>query len=63
MVKLFFKLVNIVIFKSELEKYVDDWVVYLKFIVDFVKLGQGVWWKEMEDYIEFFDGLQVVCFR
>ena len=41
----------------------DDWAAHLKLIADFVKPGQGVWWKEMEDHIEFFDGPQAACFR
>lgn len=63
MVKFFFKLDNIMLLKFDFEKYVGVWIVYLKLIVDYFKLGEGVWWREIEDYIEFFDGLDEFSFR
>ena len=57
------KLENAVIFKSELEKYAGDWAAHLKLISDFIKPGEGLWWKEMDDHIEFFDGPDEACFR
>ena len=57
------KLSNTIILKSELELYADDWVAHLKLIADFLKPGGGVWWKEMEDHIEFLDGPEETCFR
>ena len=50
------KLDNTVILKTGLEKYADDWAAHLKLIADFLKPGEGVWWKEMEDHIEYLDG-------
>ena len=57
------KLGNTVILKSELEKHADDWAAHLKLIPDFLKPGEGVWWKEMEDHVEFFDGPEEANFR
>ena len=57
------KLGNTIILKSELELYADDWAAHLKLIADFLKPGEGVWWKEMEDHIEFLDGPDETCFR
>ena len=57
------KLDNTVILKTDLEKYADDWAAHLKLIADFLEPGEGVWWKEMEDHIEFLDGLEEACFR
>ena len=57
------KLDNTVLLKSELEKYAGDWVAHLQLISDFLKPGEGVWWKEVNDSIEFFDGPDEPSFR
>ena len=49
------KVENTILLKCDLEKYAGDWGPHLKVIVDFLRPG-GVWWKETEDCIEFFDG-------
>ena len=43
------KLNNTVIVKTELEKYADDGAAHLKLVADFLKPGEGVWWKEKKD--------------
>ena len=57
------KLDNTILLKSDLDKYVGDWVAHLQLISDFLKLGEGVWWKEVDDSIEFFDGPDEPSFR
>lgn len=57
------KLDNTTLLKSELEKYAGDWVAHLQLISDFLKPGEGVWWKEVDDSIEFFDGPDEPSFR
>jgi len=47
---------NTKLLKSDLDKYAGDWVTHLQLISDFLKPGEGVWWKEVDDSIEFLDG-------
>ena len=49
------KLDNTMLSKSDLENYAVAWTAHPKLIADYLKPG-GVWWRETEDYIEFFDG-------
>ena len=57
------KLENTILLKSDLEKYAGHWAAHLKLIADFLKPGEGVWWKQTEDCIEFFDGPDEPSFR
>ena len=57
------KLDNTMLSKSDLEKYAGAWTAHLKLIADYLKPGEGVWWRETEDYIEFFDGSDEPSFR
>ena len=50
------KLDNTILLKSDLDKYAGDRVAHLQLILDFLKPGEGVWWKEVDDSIELFDG-------
>ena len=43
--------------------YAGHWAAHLKLIANFLKPGEGVWWKEAEDCIEFFDGPDETSFR
>ena len=57
------KLENTILLKCDLETYAGDWGAHLKLIADFLTPGEGVWWKETEDCIEFFDGPNEPSFR
>ena len=57
------KLDNTSLLKSELEKYAGDWAAHLQLTSDFLKPGEDVWWKEVDDSIEFFDGPDEPSFR
>ena len=54
---------NTILLKSDLDKYAGDWVAHLQLISDFLKPGEGVWWKEVDGSIEFFDGPDEPSFR
>lgn len=57
------KMGNTFILKSDLQKYAKDWEVHLKLIADFLMPGEGVWWRDIGDGIEFFDGTEEQNFR
>jgi len=50
------KLGNTVIPLTDIEKYTGDWQAHLQLIADFLQPGEGVWWHEIDDCIEFLDG-------
>ena len=57
------KLDNTMLPKFDLDKYAGAWTAHLKLIADYLKPGEGVWWRETEDCIEFFDGSDEPSFR
>lgn len=58
------KMGNTVLPKTFIDEYAGDWNAHLKTISDFLKRGEGVWWKETdESCIEFFDGPEEPSFR
>ena len=57
------KLDNTMLPKFDLDKYAGAWTAHLKLIADYLKSGEGVWWRETEDCIEFFDGSDEPSFR
>ena len=63
MAKSLSKLDNTISLKSDLEKYAGDWAAHLQLISDLLKPGESVWWKEVGDSIEFFDGPDELSFR
>ena len=41
----------------------EEKATHLELIPGFLKPGEGVWWKEMEDHVDFFDGPEEANFR
>ena len=54
---------NTFIPKTDLMKYAGDWEAHLKLIADFLEPGEGVWWQEVDEGIEFFDGPDQISFK
>ena len=63
MVKSLPKLDNTMLPKCDVDKYAGAWIAQPKLIADYIKPGEGVWLRDIEDCIEFFYGSDIPSFR
>ena len=49
--------------KTLIKKHSSKWQAHLERISDFLLPGEGVWWSQDEDFVEFFDASGEASFR